>query len=66
MPYRALAGYFVGLEARMRYALFLQRKGEPAEARHYFEEVIKASKTAGIVLTDDDKDWVRVARKNVQ
>ncbi len=62
--YRAVAGYFVGMEARTRYAVLLQRLGEPVAAKRLFEEVIRASKARGVVLSEDDHDWVRVAQQN--
>lgn len=63
--YRALAGYYIGVEARTRYALLLQKLGQPAEARPMFEEVLRASKARGIVLTPADKEWVKVAQRNL-
>ena len=63
--YRALAGYFVGLEARARYALLLQKTGDPAGARQLFDEVVRASEARGVVLSAEDRDWARVARRNM-
>ena len=63
--YKELIGYYVGLEARTRYGLLLQQLGEPAGARKMFEEVVRASDASGIVLSADDKDWARVARRNL-
>ena len=63
--YRALAGYFVGLEARTRYALLLQKTGDPATARKLFDEVVRASEARGVALSAEDRDWARVARRNM-
>ena len=63
--YRALAGYFVGLEARARYGLLLQKTGDPAGARKLFDEVVRASEARGVVLTPEDHDWARVAKRNI-
>ena len=63
--YHALVGYFAGLEARARYALLLQKIGNPAAARKLFDEVIRASETRGVVLSNEDRDWARVARRNI-
>lgn len=63
--YAALSAYFVGLEARTRHGLILQRLGEPAQARRRFEEVVKASQGRGIVLTPEDREWARVAGRNL-
>ena len=63
--YRALAGYFVGLEARARYGLLLQKTGDPAGARKLFDEVVRASEARGVALTPEDRDWARVAKRNI-
>lgn len=62
--YEALSGYFVGMEARTRYALLLQKLGEPIEARKLLSEVVRASKAPGVVLSPDDREWVKVAQRN--
>ncbi len=64
--YEALANYYVGLEARTRWAILLMRLGDPSRARRLFDEVVRAGKAKGLVLTQADHDWVRVARKNLQ
>jgi hypothetical protein len=63
--YRALSAYFIGLEARTRHALVLLRMGEPAAAKVLFADIVHASKARGIVLSDEDREWVRVARRNL-
>ena len=63
--YQALAGYFVGLEARTRLGLLLQKTGDPATARKLFDDVVRASEARGVVLSADDRDWARVAKRNV-
>lgn len=63
--YRALSAYYIGLEARTRYGLILQKKGQPEKARELFEQVVRASQARGIVLSDTDKKWLKVARSNL-
>ena len=63
--FEALSGYYVGLEARTRYALILMKKGEPAKAKALFESVVKAGSSRGIVLSDADRNWLKVAKSNV-
>ena len=63
--YHALIGYFAGLEARTRYALILQKSGHPVAARKLFDEVISVGEKSGLVVSAEDRDWVRVARRNV-
>ena len=63
--YSQLAGYYIGLEARTRYAQFLQRNGHSEKARDLFGSVVRASNARGVVLTDADKIWLKVARDNI-
>lgn len=63
--YRTLSAYYIGLEARTRYGLILQKKGQPEKARELFEQVVRASQARGIVLSDTDKKWLKVARSNL-
>jgi hypothetical protein len=65
VEYRALAGYYVGLEARTRYGLLLQKLGQPAAARPLFEDVVRVSRSRRIMLTPNDKDWLKVAQSNL-
>lgn len=62
--YRSLCGYSTSFEARTRYALLQQKLGEPVNARRLFEDVVRASKVRGVVLTADDREWIRVALRN--
>lgn len=62
--YKALSAYFVGMEARTRYALLLQKLGEPIEARRLMNEVVRASQARGVVLTPEDREWIKVAQRN--
>lgn len=62
--YRALNHYYIGVEARTRYGLLLLKLGQPEAAKPLFEDVVRASKARGIVLSPSDKDWVKVAQRN--
>jgi hypothetical protein len=63
--YRALSAYYVGMEARARYALLLQKLDEPLVARRLFKQVVRSSKARGVVLSPEDRDWIKVAQKNL-
>jgi hypothetical protein len=63
--YQALAGYYIGAEARTRYALLLQKLGQPDKAAKLFDEVARLAKAKGVVLTPEDRDWVKVAQRNL-
>lgn len=63
--YRALITYFIGAEARTRFALLLQKTGRPAEAAKLFDDVAKLAKARGVVLTAEDREWIKVAQRNL-
>jgi hypothetical protein len=63
--YHALAGYYAGLEARTRYGLLLMKTGNPGKAAGLFDSVVRAANTRGIVLTPQDREWLKVARANL-
>ncbi|MFM9941803.1 MAG: tetratricopeptide repeat protein [Hyphomicrobiaceae bacterium] len=63
--YEAVARYFVGMEARTRWGLFLLKHGDLKRSQALFQEVVKAAAARNVVLTDEDKAWVKVARANV-
>ncbi|MGE0210347.1 MAG: tetratricopeptide repeat protein [Parvibaculaceae bacterium] len=63
--YEALCGYFAGLEARARYGLLLLKRGEPAKARELFEGIVRAAGSRPAIVTDADRDWLKVAKANL-
>jgi hypothetical protein len=63
--YEALSGYSAGLEARTRNGLLLLRTGHPEKAQAMFRSVAGADKLRGIVLTDNDRKWLKTAKANV-
>jgi hypothetical protein len=63
--YEAVADYYTGFEARTRYGLLLLRNGNTLRARDLFDGVVRASTMRGIVLSDDDRGWLKVAKANL-
>lgn len=63
--YEALAGYYAGFEARVRYGLILLRRGEPDRARTLFESVAEAARARPTWITPADQTWLKVARANL-
>jgi hypothetical protein len=63
--FAALSKYYVGLEARTRYAVLLVRNGQVAKAKPLFQDVVRASTARGVVITDTDRDWLKVAKANL-
>lgn len=62
--YRGLVPTYVGLEARCRYALLLERLERHAEARIQFEEAAAQAKRAG-ALIDAEAAWAKLARQRL-
>lgn len=60
-----LSNYYVGLEARTRYGVLLVRNGQVAKAKPLFQDVVRASTARGVVITDRDRDWLKVAKANL-
>jgi hypothetical protein len=63
--YATLSNYYVGLEARTRYALLLLRKGQVGKAKPLFESVVRAGNARGVAFTDTDRAWLKVAKANL-
>jgi hypothetical protein len=62
--YAAVINYFPGAEARVRYGLFLQQQGDPAEAKRVFQEVVRSFEKAGKVFIRDQREWYDIAKRN--
>jgi hypothetical protein len=63
--YESLSHYYAGFEARTRYGLLLLRQGEIDKARSLFEDVIRASNARRVIVTEADRDWLKVAKANL-
>lgn len=64
--YEELARYYAGFEARARYGFLLLKQGHSAEARKMFQEVVRASSARPAVITDADKEWIRLAKAQLR
>jgi hypothetical protein len=63
--YENLIGYFAGFEAKVRYALFLQKLGNVGKAREVLEGVVNAYKRQPRHAQALNRDWYDVARRNL-
>ena len=63
--YHALAAYFPGAEARVRYGLLLRVVGRNAEARVVFNELLLQMRRAPKYLRDAQADWLSIAEKQL-
>jgi hypothetical protein len=64
--YAALTRYFSGEEARCRHALILRKVGRLADARLLFEEVVRAQKLAPTHYIRAQREWIDLARANLE
>jgi hypothetical protein len=63
--YHALAGYFPGAEARVRYGMLLKMAGRTAEARVVFNELLLQMRRAPKYLRDAQAEWLSIAEKQL-
>jgi hypothetical protein len=63
--YHAVAAYFPGAEARVRYGLLLRMVGRTAEARVVFNELLLQMKRAPKYLRDAQAEWLAIAEKQL-
>ena len=63
--YHALAAYFPGAEARVRYGLLLRMAGRNAEARVVFNELLLQMKRAPRYLQQAQAEWLSIAEKQL-
>lgn len=63
--YKELLPLFSGEEARVRYALLLKKMGKHDEANGYFAEVLKNVKLSPKYYRRTQKEWVRIAQKEM-
>jgi hypothetical protein len=64
--YQALANYYPGAEARVRYGLLLGKAGRQAEARSVLNEALTQLKRAPKYVRRAQAEWIAVAEKAVR
>jgi hypothetical protein len=63
--FRAVAAYFPGAEARVRYGLLLNLMGRTAESKVVFTELLIQMKRAPKYLRDAQAEWLSIAEKQL-
>jgi hypothetical protein len=63
--YHAVAAYFPGAEARVRYGMLLSMVGRNAEARVVFNELLLQMRRAPKYLRDAQAEWLSIAEKQL-
>ena len=61
--YRAIAAYFPGAEAKVRYAQFLLKIGKQAEARATLDDVLKIAELAPRHVRRAQAQWISLAKQ---
>jgi hypothetical protein len=61
--YQSLSTYATGEEARCRYAMLLQQKGEIDAARKVFAEIQARAKRATRHYRSTEREWIEIARR---
>ena len=64
--YQAVAGSYAGAEARLRYALLLERIGKPDLALEQFEEIVNAAELAPRHYRKAQRDWINQAKDGIK
>jgi hypothetical protein len=63
--YRAVAGYYAGPEAKVRYAQLLRRLAQPDRARELLEDVVNTADLAPRHVRRFQGEWLRLARREL-
>jgi hypothetical protein len=61
--FKAVAGYFPGAEARVRYGLLLKQLGRVAEAKAVFTELLTQMRRAPAYVRKVQAEWLSIAEK---
>lgn len=64
--YQAVANYYPGAEARVRYGLLLQKTDRQAEARTVLAEVLAQLKRAPAYVRRAQAEWIALAEKTLR
>ena len=64
--YRALAGYYPGAEASVRYAQLLKQRGDATKATEVLKELLEQSQRAPRHYRKMQREWLDAARRELQ
>lgn len=64
--YKAVAAYFAGAEARLRYGQILERLGDTEKARAQYEDIIDVSELAPRHYRKAQREWIRQAKDGIK
>jgi hypothetical protein len=66
VQYEKVAPRYSGEEARVRFALLLQKKGDNDRAQALFREAIEAVQDAPSYYRSRQTEWIRIAKQNLR
>jgi hypothetical protein len=61
--YHAVAAYFPGAEAKVRYGLLLKQTGRAADANEIFADVLRSARIAPRHVRQAQAEWIRIAER---
>ncbi len=64
--YRAVAAYYAGAEARLRYGSILERLGDADAARAEYEEIISTAELAPRHYRRAQREWINEAKAGIK
>jgi hypothetical protein len=64
--YKAVSGYFAGAEARVRWALLLEKMGRKAEAKTIYAELLTQMQRAPKFVRKVQAEWIAIAEKQAR
>jgi hypothetical protein len=64
--YRAVAAYYSGAEAKLRYAQLLEKLGKPADALSVYNDLVDVAELAPRHYRKAQKEWISEARSGIR
>jgi len=64
--YKAVADYYAGAEARLRYGLILERLGNAEASRAEFEEIVTVAELAPRHYRKAQREWISQAKSGIK
>ena len=64
--YEAVASYYAGAEARLRYGLILERLGNEEAAQAEYKEIVTAADLAPPHYRKAQREWIGEAKKGIK
>ena len=64
--YRAVADYYAGAEARVRWAMLLAKLGRDSEAKRLFSDVLTQMRRAPKYVRKIQAEWIAIAERGVR